>query len=251
MEEQQQNLINYIKTLEIRGCITGSCLLGFFEKSDVDIFMYDEKAFTELYFQLYHNKMFTILDPLEKWKSDMFRCKETFNNKHHTGVQSIKFTYNTCIDINIILKKNCTNVFGVLSSFDMDVICKAYCLQVKEYLDLTGDSGITKIASYNRWNPTFNSTEIWQISRILRQLERSFKYHKRGYNTDGLINKYIELIEKVQDFQSIFKSEDFNEKLKITQENTAIVKQICEVWLTTHEITDEQIELLNTKLKMI
>jgi hypothetical protein len=253
MKKQFDNLLDYLKTLEIRGCITGSSMLGYMErqKQDVDVFCYDEKSFTELYFELYHNKMFTILDKLEKWKSDMFRKKNEFGNKHHTGVQTIKFTFNTCIELNIILKKNCSNAFSVLASFDLDLICKAYCLQSKQYLDLSGDSSITKIASWNKWNPNFQSTEIWAVNRILRQLERCFKYHKRGYNTDGVVLKYIELINGLQEYQSIFSSENFNEKLKISQENTLIVKQICELWLSSHEITEEQIALLQIKIKEI
>lgn len=252
MKEQQQKLIDYIKTIQVKGCITGSCLLpDYYEKSDVDIFLYDSASFIKLYYTLRLNPMFTILDPLELWKASMIETKDFVNNKHHTGVTTIKLVFNTCIDINIILKKNCTNIFSVLSSFDMDLISKGYDLESKQYLDLSGDSVSTKIVNFNKWNPAFQSTEIWSISRILRQLERCFKYYKRGYNTDAVINKYIELINTLQEFQSVFNSENFNEKLKVTQENTLIIKRLCELWLKTHEITDEQIELLKTKIKEI
>ena len=110
---------------------------------------------------------------------------------------------------------------------------------------------LDKKATWNKWNTAFYSSEIWQISRILRQLERCFKYYKRGYDVDEVIKKYIELIEKLQDFTNIFDSENFTEKLKITKANTSIIKQICELWLETHEITDEQIELLKIKVKEI
>jgi hypothetical protein len=252
MKEQQQKLIDYIKTIQVKGCITGSCLLpDYHEKSDVDCFLYDSASFIKLYYTLRLNPMFTILDKLELWKASMIETKDFANNKHHTGVTTIKLVYNTCIDINIILKKNCDNIFSVLSSFDMDLISKGYDLESKQYLDLSGDSVNTKIVNYNKWNPAFQSTEIWSVSRILRQLERCFKYHKRGYNTDSVIRKYIELIDTLQEFQSIFSSENFNEKLKITQENTLVIKQLCQLWLTTHEITDEQLELLKTKVKEI
>lgn len=255
MEEQIKNVIEFLKQQNVRGCITGSCLLGVFENEkhvqDVDVFLYDEKAFAELYFAMYHNPMFTILDKLELWKSDMFRTKESFGNKHHTGVTTIKFMYNTIIPVNIIYKKNCHNIFSVLSSFDMDVISVGYDLQAKEYLDLSGDSRTTKIVSYNKWNPAFNSTDVWNISKILRQLERVIKYYRRGYNTDAVVLKYMEMIDALQEFQSIFNSENFNDKLKITQENTLIIKQVCELWLKTHEITDAQLEVLQQKIKEI
>jgi len=252
MKEQFEKALEWVKNQPVKGCITGSCLLEYFPGSDIDIFVYDEKSFTELYFAMYHSPLFTILDKIEKWKSDMFRKNNNFsNNKHHTGVTTIKFTYNTCIPVNVVLKRNCTNIFSVLSSFDLDIVCKGFDLQTKEYLDLTNNSTLTKTASWNKWNPTFYSEEVWQISRILRQLERCFKYHKRGYNTDALVLKYIELIDRLQDYENIFSSQNFDEKLKITKHNTEIVKTLCNVWLQTHEITDEQIELLKQKIKEI
>lgn len=250
MKEQIEKAIEFLKQQEVDGCITGSCLLDYFEGQDVDVFLYSEKAFTKLFYAMYHNPMFTILDKLELWKAKSFMDKEDFTkNKHVSGVQTIKFMYNTCVPVNIILKKSCNNIFSVLSSFDINIICKGYDLKTKEYLDLTTNPG--KIANYNKWNPAFQSTEIWSVSRILRQLERTFKYHKRGYNTDAVVLKYIELINTLQEYQSIFNSENFNEKLKITQENTLIIKQICEMWLATHEITDKEIELLQEKIKQI
>lgn len=254
MKEQIENAIEWLKKQDIEACITGSTFLEINPEwnQDVDVFCYSEKSFTKLFYAMYHSNMFTILDKLEIWKADMFMNKDSFNgNKHVSGVQTIKFMYNTCIPINIILKKNCTNIFSVLSSFDIDIICKGYDLKTKEYLDLSGDSQQTKLANYNKWNPAFQSNEVWSVSRILRQLERCFKYYKRGYNTDSVIRKYIELINTLQEFQSVFSSENFNEKLKITQQNTLIIKQICELWLTTHEITDEQLELLKSKVKEI
>jgi hypothetical protein len=138
----------------------------------------------------------------------------------------------------------------VLSSFDLDIIAKGYDLETKQFLDLSQRLP-GKAATWNRWNTTFYSGEIWQIGRILRQLERCFKYYKRGYNTDDVVLKYISLIDFLQDYHSIFNSNNFNEKLKITQENTKIVKQICQIWLETHEISDITIELLKTKINEI
>lgn len=249
MKEQINNAIEWIKKQPIKGCITGSCLLDYYEGQDVDVFTYDEKSFTKLLFAMYHNNIFTILDPLEKWKFEQYINKDD-STFFKFGLITIKFTYNTCIPINIVYKKKAKDIFSVISSFDLDIICKGYDIETKQYLDLSESKG-TKIATWNKWNTAFYSGEIWQISRVLRQLERCFKYHKRGYNTDSVVLKYIELIDKLQEFHSIFNSENFNEKLKINQSNTLIVKQICELWLKTHEITDEQLELLKIKMKEI
>ena len=50
------------------------------------------------------------------------------------------------------------------------------------------------------------------MNRILRQLDRVIKYHKRGYNTDALVIKYIEIIDSIQEVQDIFHSENFYRK---------------------------------------
>jgi hypothetical protein len=248
MKKEINNVIEWVKKQPIKGCITGSCLLDYFEGQDVDVFAYDEKSFTKLLFAMHHDPMFTILDPIEKWKFQQYIDKNQ-DSFYKFGLVTIKFTYNTCIPINLIVKKNCKDIFAVMSSFDMDIIAKGYDIETKQYLDLS--ENLDKKATWNKWNTAFYSSEIWQISRILRQLERCFKYYKRGYDVDEVIKKYIELIEKLQDFTNIFDSENFTEKLKITKANTSIIKQICELWLETHEITDEQIELLKIKVKEI
>ncbi len=248
MKEHIDYVIEYLKKQPIKGCITGSCLLGYFENQDVDLFVYDEKSFTKILFNLYYNNNFLILDPLEKWKLDQYLNKE--HGKAPFGITTIKFVYNTCIPVNIIFKKGCINAFSVLASFDIDIICKAYDIETRQYLDLS-ENLPNKQATWNKWNTNFYDPELWQIGRILRQLERVIKYHKRGYNTDAVCIKYIELIDEVQKFQNIFNSNNFSEKLAIRKNNTKVVKQICEVWLKTHEISDEQLELLKEKIKEI
>ena len=249
MKDNIDSAIKWLKEQPIQGCITGSALLDYFEGQDVDVFVYDEKSFTKLVFAMYHNDMFTILDPLEKWKFEQYINKND-STFFKFGLITIKFTYNTCVPINIIVKKKCDTIFSVLASFDLDIIAKGYDIETKQSMDLSENKD-TKVATWNKWNTAFYSGEIWQISRILRQLERCFKYHKRGYNTDAVVLKYIELIGKLQDVTNIFNSDKFSAKLKITQENTLIVKQICEKWLETQEITDKQIELLQLKIKEI
>ncbi len=249
MKEQIEQAIEWIKQQPIKGCITGSCLLDYYPGQDVDVFVYDEKSFVKLLFAMHHSPLFTIIDKLEKWKFEQYinKNESTF---FKFGLITIKFTYNTCIPVNIVLKKKCQDIFSVISSFDMNIICKGWDIETEQYLDLSESKG-DKVASWNKWNTVFYSSEIWQLSRILRQLERCFKYHKRGYNTDAVVLKYIELIERLQEFESVFNSESFNERLKITQANILIVKQISELWLKTHEISDKELELLQIKIREI
>lgn len=249
MKENISKAIEWLKEQPINGCITGSSLLGYFEGQDVDCFVYDEKSFNKILFAMHHNDMFQILDKLEKWKFDQYINK----NKSHfgkAGILTIKFMYNTCIPVNIILKKSYNDIFSVLSSFDMDIIAKGYDIRTKRYLDLSEHLPDNK-ATWNKWNTDFYEPEMWQIGRILRQLERVFKYYKRGYNTDDIVIKYMELIDEIQSLTDIFNSENYSERLKINKKNTRIIKQICELWLETHEITEEQTNLLKIKIREI
>jgi hypothetical protein len=255
MEEQFESLIEIVKKQPIKGCITGSILLGYFfeEESlqDVDVFVYDDKSFQKLLFFCHHSPLFHILDPLEQWKFDQYiNRNDTSINK--IGLVTIKFMYNLTIPLNITIKKNCTNILSVLSSFDMDIICNGFDIETQQYLDLTYGSTITKVANYNRWNPHFKSNEIWQISRLLRQSERVFKYSKRNINTDNMAKLYIELADKVQEHNSIFSNAvSYNESLNNTKKNAIIIKEILNVWLVTHTLSKKEQELLKTKINLI
>lgn len=249
MKEQINNAIDWLKVQPIKGCITGSCLLDYFEGQDIDVFVYDEKSFNKLLFAMHHNSMFTQLDELEKWKFEQYINKNN-STFYKFGLITIKFNYNTCVEINVILKKKAKDIFSVLSSFDLDIICKGYDIETKQYLDLSENLPNNE-ATWNKWNTTYYSDEIWAISRVLRQLNRCFKYYKRGYNTDAVVLKYLELLIKLEKYESIFSADTFNDKLKVTQENTIIVKQLCELWLATHEISDEQMKLLEQKTREI
>jgi len=251
MKEHIDYIIEYLKKQPfVDGCITGSCMLDeYWDGMDVDLFLYSEKSFQAILWNLYYNEDFLILDKAEQWKFEQYVTKD--NGKSPFGVTSLKFVYNTCIPVNIIYKRYCSSIFDILATFDMNIIAKGYDIKTGQILDLSGDSFKTKIANPNSWNSNYYDPSLWQISRVLRQLERCIKYYKRGYNTDAVVLKYIELIDIIQNYQNIFDSPTFNEKLKIRKANTKLIKQILIVWLNTHEITDKEIELMKTKIKEI
>jgi len=239
MKENIKLAIEWLKEQPVRGVITGSCMLGYFDGQDVDIFVYDEKSFNKLIFAMYHSPKFQIKRYID----------HTYDNYHKVGLLTLKFYFNTCIPVNVILKKSFNNIFGILSSFDLNIIAKGYDLETKQYLDLSGDSSTTKICDWNKWNTTFYDPEMWEVNKLLRLLERLFKYHKRGYNTDAVALKYISLIDEILKLQDIFNSANYTEKLKVNKENLKVIKMICNKWLDTHEITEEQTELLKLKIR--
>lgn len=253
MKNNINNAIVWLKAshepnYNVRGCITGSCLLDYFPDQDVDLFIYDEASLRNIFYKMYFDPMFLLLDEKEKWKFEEY-INSPYDKK--PSIYTVKFKYNTCIDVNIILKSKCNSIYQVLSSFDFDIVTKAYDLETKQYLDLTNGSTITKIASWNKWNTNYYNPKIWQSSKLLRQILRLIKYYKRGYNTDPAAEKYLELINNIQKYQDIWKTIKSIEKIEYIKENTKIIKQICEVWLETHEISEEQLELLKVKIKEI
>ena len=252
MKKQYEDAYEWIKEQDkIKGCITGSYMLGYFEgeKQDIDVFLFDEKSFQKLIYAMHYSPKFQILDKLEAWKFNQY-ITEGEKSFYKFGLITLKFTWNLCVPINVVLKKNCNNTFSVLSSFDMDLVTRGFDLGTKQYLDLSGDSAVTKVVSWNKGNTSFiEDTNIWSISRLLRQFQRVIKYHKRGYNTDLITIKYGELLDKLLDYTSIFNSENFDEKLVIMKENAKILKQILEIWLKEHSLTGKELELLELKIK--
>lgn len=252
MKQQLETCIELLKNkLDADGCITGSALLDYFpdSKQDVDLFVYSEKAFTKTLYSLYHNPMFVILDKKELWKFNDW-CNNPYSGSiKKLGLISLKFVYNTCIDVNIIFKDKNHSAFDVLQSFDMDIICKAYDIKTKQILDLTNGSTISKIASFNKWNNTFYNPNLWAVSRVLRQFDRTVKYYKRGYNTDPMVLKYIELLQGMLEYENIFTSDKMDEKMLSVKTNAPILIKILQQWLETHTITDTELELIKSTIK--
>lgn len=248
MEENFNRALDWAKSLDnIEGCITGSSLLGYIEgaNQDIDIFVYNEASLNEVLYCMQYNPMFQILDPLEQWKFDKWKKEQRIPYKQQ--LVTVKFKYNLCIDINVILKKDKKTAFDVISSFDFDIITKAFDLQTKKTLDLSEGDG--KVVHWNKWNKSFYSGDIWTINRLLRQFIRCVKYHKRGYNTDGVTNKYIELIDELIKYNNIFNSANFDAKVSEIKHNAKVLKKILQQWLTTHHLTEEEMVNLNEKLK--
>ena len=192
-----------------------------------------------------HDPLFQILDPLEDWKFKEWKTKQDVPKR--LGLVTIKFKYNLAIDVNVIYKPYYKNIFDVISSFDLDIIAKGFDLKTKKYLSLSEEDG--KIAHWNKWNTQFYTEEIWTINRLLRQFERCVKYHNRGYNTDNIVLKYIELLDKLLKYKNIFNSVSFDDKLKDIKKNGKVLKKLLNAWLKDHKLTEEETELLRLKIR--
>ncbi len=117
MRNQTKDALAWCMKQEVAACITGSCLLDFFEGQDIDMFAYSIPAFNKILFAMIHDPMFIIADPKEQWKLDKWTESKDYYKELSYGMISVKFKYNTCIDVNLIYKSNSKNVFDVLNSF--------------------------------------------------------------------------------------------------------------------------------------
>lgn len=243
MKEQINNAIELLKKQDIDGCITGSCLLDYFEGQDIDLFVYNKSSFNKLLFFMYYNPLFQILDPLEKHKFDEY-INEEKSSLDSIGLITIKFKYNLCVDVNIIYKKFHKNIFDVISNFDLDIISTGYDIKTKQYLSLRETEGY--YGTWNKWNPYFYKYDFWSIKKLLRQFERVVKYTKRGYQLDSVTDKYISIIEDIIKTKNFYKTEKGTKYFNDTIEQFEIVLKILNIWKDEHNITDEQLLIMKT-----
>jgi hypothetical protein len=245
MKEQLDNAIELIKQQDINGCITGSCLLGYFPdwNQDIDVFVYDKSSFNKLLFFFHYNSLFQILDPLELHKFNDYINNDK-SSIEQLGLITIKFKYNLCIDVNVIFKKHQTNLFDVISNFDLDIIATGYDIRTQKTLSLRESTGM--IGTWNRWNNNFYTTDFWSTKRLLRQFERVIKYTNRGYDLSEVTSKYIEIVEKIISTNNYYKSEKGKKYFDDTIEQFQIVLKILKVYQRDLKITPEELLILQT-----
>jgi hypothetical protein len=243
MKENIDNAIALLKQQQINGCITGSCLLDYFEGQDIDLFCYDKSSFTKILYFMHYNSMFNILDPLEKHKFD-----EYINNDKSSldslGLITIKFKYNLCVDINIIFKKFHNNVFDVISNFDLDIITTGYDIKTGRTISLRESTGLE--GTWNKWNKSFYQPDFWSTKKILRQFERVIKYTERGYDLSSVTDKYISIVEQIILTENFYKSDKGTKYFNDTIEQFEVVLKILQVWKKDLKMTPEQILILKT-----
>jgi len=243
MKEQILNAIEIIKKQDINGCITGSCLLDYFEGQDIDIFVYDKSSFNKLLFFMHYHPMFLILDKLEQHKFDEY-INEDKSSLDSIGLITLKFKYNLSVDVNVVFKKFHKNIFDVLSNFDLDIIANGYDIKTGNSLSLRTTTGFE--GTWNKWNTSFYKTDFWSTKRLLRQFERVVKYTERGYNLDSVTDKYIAIIEEILKTDNYYKTEKGNKYFTDTMQMFEVVLKILQAWKVEKKLTSEQLLVLKT-----
>lgn len=242
-------VIDVLKTIDINGCITGSCLLPNFDPDawggtpDIDVFVYsrDELVRATMLAQTALKMRPGIGDKKsekqEAWK--LKRLQESgLNNKIH--LTTYKF-YSSGVIINFTYKEDkiidrwipCCNAASVLMSFDMSIIMRAYDIKQRVMWDLRPDDVPWNVAVPNPLRK--DDHMIWTVAKWIRQFDRVPKYYSRGFDTRPVAQFYLDMIDECIAAGCLFDSEESEELFASMSEEFLKVRERIQEWLDAHK----------------
>lgn len=222
MTEKIHETIEFLKTTDIDGCITGSSMLPdedfdlWASQPDVDLFVYSDNQLIDAVAKLQYGYGWQPMSAGEEWKLE--RTRNHDNSKdYRTKLSTVKLTKDGVI-INVTRKYNKNTMFDVLASFDMSIIMIGYDIRKHVLLDLRcGWPEMVHEDPENRWsndprvavpNPLRNQdVDMYTVRMWVRQYARVEKYWDRGFDTRPMAEFYIDCIEKVIAKGQLFDSE--------------------------------------------
>lgn len=247
LTEKINDTINMIKDTDIDGCITGSSMLGldfdaWSETPDIDVFVYQANQQLYAIDLLCMKHGFKPMSKGEEWKIDRIRNRGMQKNSYLSTVKLIKDE----VIVNISYKANKTNMFMVLSSFDMSIIMIGYDIKKKVLLDLRcGWKNMIQEDPNNIWsedikvavpNPLRNQdVDMYGVEMWVRQFDRCIKYWNRGFDTRPMARFYIDSINRVIDDGALFTSDKSQMAYTTFVDTYAPMRDKMEAWLKSKE----------------
>lgn len=248
-KEKIEIAINVVKSMPIRGCITGSCLLPGFDPDawgstpDIDVFVYSEadlvQACTLAEYTL-DMKPGTGSDRSEK--QERWKLGRLFKNglNYKLGITTYKF-YCDGVVLNFTYKMTkehgrwvpITDAPGVLRSFDMSIVLQAYDIESKIMYDLRPDNVPVTTAIPNPMRD--HDCVMWTVSKWVRQFDRVVKYYSRGFDTRPMAEFYLKMIDECIDAGCLFDSEESHEVFDTFSEEFLVKRAIIADWLEDHK----------------
>lgn len=245
--EKMHKAIEVVKTMPIKGVITGSCFLPHFDPDawgttpDIDVFCYGEDqlikaiTFAEYVLGMTPGKGSERTTAQEKWKID--RLYKTGLN-HRIGITT--YTFECCgIMVNFTLKERkirgrwsvLFTAEDVLKSFDMSIVMQGYDIETGIFYDMRMGDPMTAIPNPLR----DHDCTIWTVAKWVRQFDRVIKYHNRGYDTRPMAEFYLKMIDECIATGCLFDSEESQETFEtfateFTEKRDAIAR-----WLEEHK----------------
>lgn len=248
-KDKINQVIEVVKTMPIRGCITGSCFLPGFDPDvwgsmpDVDVFVYSEadlvRACTIAEYTL-GMKPGTGSDRSEKqerWKLGRL-FKSGLNYK--LGITTYKF-YSDGVVLNFTYKMTkehgrwvpITDAPGVLRSFDMSIVLQAYDIESHIMYDLRPDNVPVTTAIPNPMRD--HDCVMWTVSKWVRQFDRVVKYYSRGFDTRPMAEFYLKMIDECIDAGCLFDSDESHEAFEAFSEEFIAKRAVIADWLEDHK----------------
>lgn len=214
--------INILKSTDIEGCITGSCMLDadfdeWDSAPDVDMFVYSDRymiwAITKLMmtYGLKFGADSSERSKLQEEQKFQWLLEDKKNKSKITGVTlaTIKLHADDGTIINVSNKKGCENVADVINSFDMTIIMKGWDIKNAFMYDMTTQWSDKNVAVPNKLRIV--DLDLVKTAYWVRQFDRVIKYWQRGFDTRPMARFYLDEIDKVLTRGNIWTSDSSKE----------------------------------------
>lgn len=245
--EQIDSAINLIKTLDIDGCITGSCLMDGFDpdgwgtEPDVDVFVFGEgELFRAVEIMRYGLRMVPGTGTersrrQEEWKLQRL---QTAGLNTRLGITTYKFSCRDII-VNVTFKQRrhhgrwvpILSTPEVLQSFDMSIVMQGYDIKHHVWYDMR--VGDPKVAVPNPLRD--HDCVMWTVAKWVRQFDRVVKYYNRGFDTRPMARFYLDMIDECIDAGCLFDSEESQEAFESFSSEFIEKRAAIADWLEEHE----------------
>lgn len=220
LTEKIHETIQLLMESGINGCVTGSSMIPdadfdtWDSVPDVDLFVYTEAMLLRASDVLTLAYGFKELTDGEAWKYE-----RVMNNgiQRNAPLSTLKFERDGVV-VNVTYKKGKTNLFSVLSSFDMSIIMVGMDIPTKVVLDLRkGWDGMLVSDPEHKWSDDVKKAvpnplrkqdvDMYGAEMWIRQFDRVIKYWNRGFDTRPMAEFYIDLINGVIRKGMLFKTD--------------------------------------------
>lgn len=223
LKNKVEAAIDLVKTLNIDGCITGSCLLPDFDpegwgtEPDIDVFVFGENELVSA-IEIARHALKMIpgsgtdrTRKQEEWK--LARLKQAGLNQR-LGITTYKFWCDGVI-LNFTFKQRkfhgrwipILDTPGVLQSFDMSIVMQGY--DIKHHVMYDMRVGDPHVAIPNPLRD--QDCVMWTVAKWVRQFDRVVKYYNRGFDTRPMAKFYLDMIDECIDAGCLFDSEESQE----------------------------------------
>ena len=242
-------LVNVVKSMPIRGCITGSVWLPGFDPDvwgstpDVDVFVYSEAdlvracTYAEFTLKMKPGTGSERSEKQERWKlARLF--KSGLNRK--LGITTYKFNSDGVV-LNFTYKMTkeqgrwvpIIDAPGVLRSFDMSIVLQAYDIDSRIMYDMRPDNMPVTTAIPNPMRE--HDCVMWTVSKWVRQFDRVVKYYNRGFDTRPMAEFYLKMIDECLDAGCLFDSDESHEAFDAFSEEFLAKRAVIADWLEEHK----------------